>query len=338
MTDNVNIRTISLVFTSLLLFSCGSDEVEKYQGNRDNVENVKEQVSIIDIGDNILMGQGTRLSVMDNYLEFSDYSSPGKMIHLFDKSSMLYVASIGDLGQGPGEIISLGEVILNDKKNKIYVSDLGHQCVYSYDIDSLIRDKDYKPYIKYRMKRDMIPTYYYYISDTLCYATFIHFIDSKTRKRVSGKWNMMTGDVRLMGYEQPDVINRQPNFTFSIKQNLFVEYHGRADLISIFDGDFKLLHNVYGPDWNDGDDKRLNFFPAVICNNYIIAAYEGSLYREMKLPTKLHVFKLNGDYIKTLETGRRIHFMSADEDNNRLFLSFDDEIQFGYLDLKGILD
>jgi hypothetical protein len=51
-----------------------------------------------------------------------------------------------------------------------------------------------------------------------------------------------------------------------------------------------------------------------------------------------NVFDLDGNYIKTLDVGYRIWRMSVDEDNDRLFFTFDDEIQFGYLDLKGILD
>ena len=332
----MDIRFILYTCLLFILFSCDDKQTDVYQTRRDNVVNVK--LEKLDFGDDILMGRGTRIYVLDDFLEFSDYSSSEKMIHLLDKSTLSYVASIGDLGQGPGEIISLGQVMQNERKDKLYVSDLGHLCIYSYDIDSLKKDEDYKPYVKYHMQRDMIPTYLTFVSDTLCFATYVQYIDNKTTRRVSGKWNMKTNEVKLMDYIQPDVKNYQTNYAYSKKHNLFVEAHGRADLISIFDSSFNLKHNVYGPDWDDGDDQKLNFFPTVICNGYIISAYSGSSYRDYMLPTKLLVFKMNGDYVKTLETGCKIHFMSADEDNERLFLSLDEEFQFAYLDLKGILN
>lgn len=334
----MKVRFILLTFALSFLLSCENNKKEAYQSSRDNIVDVKGKIEELHLGDDILLGKGARAYGIRNYLILKDYTSSGKMIHLYDKNSFAYIGSTGDIGQGPGEIISLGDVMVNEEGDKLLVGDLGHFCIYSYDIDSLISDKDYKPFVKYRLDKMAIPSYITYISDTLCYATFVIPIDSKSYHSTSGKWNMKTGEMHLMEYQHPDVKKREVNYVYSRKHNLFVEYHGRADLISIFDGDFNLKRNVYGPDWNDGDGKLLCFFPAVIYHDYIIAAYEGSLYREYKLPTKLHVFSIDGDYVKTLETGRKVHFMSADEDNERLILSFDDEMQFGFLDLKEFLD
>ena len=327
---------ILYAFSLLFLLSCAGGGNEIHQSKRDNVLDVKDRLSALNLDDKFMMGQATRAYVVNDYLVFKDYSSTDKMIHLFDKNTFKYIGSTGDLGQGPGEIISLGDVMIS-RDRKLLVADLGHFCIYSYDIDSLRNDTDYLPVIRYRINKELVPTYITYLSDTLCYATFVVAKDDKTYSRTIGKWNMRSDEVILMEYEHPDVKDKQSNYVYSQEHDILVEYQGRADLISIFDGEFNLLHNVYGPDWNDGDSKLLCFFPAVICKDYIIAAYEGSPYQDYKLPTKLHVFRLNGEYVKTLETGKRIHFLSADEGNERLFLSFDDEMQFGYLDLKDLL-
>ena len=58
----------------------------------------------------------------------------------------------------------------------------------------------------------------------------------------------------------------------------------------------------------------------------------------MNLGTRFLIFDLNGNYLKTLETDYRIVKFCYDKDNNRLIMSLDDEIQFGYLNLDGILD
>ena len=329
---------LAMMALATLLVSCHSDEVEKHQYSRNQILNVASSMKVMDLGDDFPMGSSTRLTVDGDFLIFKDYSFANKMIHLFDKKSFRHLVSTGKVGQGPGEIISLGAVYVNETRDKLYVSDLGHYCVYSYDIDSLMADPDYLPYVRYRLDKSLFPASFIYLSDTLSYGTFIQPIDNKTIKRITGKWNMKTGEVKLMEYLQPDVKDKQTNIAYSRLHDTLVEGHGRADLISIFDGDLNLKHNVYGPNWNDGDKKLLSFWPLVTYKNYIIAAYAGFDYSESRLPTKLHVFKLNGDYVKTLETGHQIHYLSADEDENRLYFSLYDVIQFAYLDMKGILN
>ena len=49
-------------------------------------------------------------------------------------------------------------------------------------------------------------------------------------------------------------------------------------------------------------------------------------------------YLLDGNYLKTLETGYKIARFCYDRDNNRILLSMDDDIQFGYLDMKEFLD
>lgn len=53
--------------------------------------------------------------------------------------------------------------------------------------------------------------------------------------------------------------------------------------------------------------------------------------------TVLMVFNLNRITLKTLETEYKLSDFCYDEDNNRLILSLNDEIQFAYLDLDGII-
>ena len=48
------------------------------------------------------------------------------------------------------------------------------------------------------------------------------------------------------------------------------------------------------------------------------------------------IFTKMGDYIATLETGYRITCISYDSEADRIVFTFDDEIQFGYLDLESI--
>jgi hypothetical protein len=46
---------------------------------------------------------------------------------------------------------------------------------------------------------------------------------------------------------------------------------------------------------------------------------------------------MDGNYIKTIETGYRICDFCYDEKNNRVIMNLDNEIQFAYLSLDKIL-
>jgi predicted RNA-binding protein associated with RNAse of E/G family len=55
-------------------------------------------------------------------------------------------------------------------------------------------------------------------------------------------------------------------------------------------------------------------------------------------PTKFLVFDLEGNYLKTLETGYKICNICYDKKENRILMSLDDQIQFASLELDGLLD
>ena len=102
------------------------------------------------------------------------------------------------------------------------------------------------------------------------------------------------------------------------------------------DGD--LICNIYGPDWTADSSDISHYWNVNVCGDKIIASYSGGDHRtEAYYPTKFLVFNLNGDYLKTLETGYRIARFCYDEDNNRIIMCMDDDIQFGYLDLNEVI-
>ena len=54
-------------------------------------------------------------------------------------------------------------------------------------------------------------------------------------------------------------------------------------------------------------------------------------------PDKLIIFDLAGNHLATLNIGLPIVAFCFDKENNRIIFSFDDEFQFAYLDLDGII-
>ena len=66
-------------------WSCSQDsETEKHQSKRDQVVDVRDKMKEFSTQD-VLIGRISRTYLIDNYLIVTDYNSPDKLIHLFDK-------------------------------------------------------------------------------------------------------------------------------------------------------------------------------------------------------------------------------------------------------------
>ena len=91
-------------------WSCSQDsETEKHQSKRDQVVDVRDKMKEFSTQD-VLIGRISRTYLIDNYLIVTDYNSPDKLIHLFDKNTFEHLASSTYQGQGPDEITIIGHV------------------------------------------------------------------------------------------------------------------------------------------------------------------------------------------------------------------------------------
>ena len=331
MNDTDKIYIFLLIIIS---YGCtqGSD-TEKYQKSRDNIVNVHDKIKEIEI-ETVLIGRNSQSYLIDQYLIICDYTSPDQQIHLFNKNNFRYLASTAYKGQGPGEISNIGHVGIDESRRKFYVTDHGKQKIFSYDLDSVLKNPDYIPSVKMEMEIALFPDKYKYINDTLCIGRVIQPIGTNDFKPYVAKWNMITGDIKLMPYEHLDIKTKRSNVTVSAKHNRYVEYYSYHDLMTICDLDGNLKCNIYGPQWTSDKSQISGYWDAEFCGDKIVAAYSGGDHRtDAYFPTKLLIFDLKGNYLKTLETGYKLFRFCYDSENNRLILCMDDDIQFGYLDL-----
>lgn len=333
------------LFFIVFIGGCGSEsETEKYQKKRDNIIDVRKQVKEIVIED-VLIGRVARPFLIDNYLVIGDYTSIDKLIHIFNKKNYDYLTSVASVGQGPNEITNMGHIGIDEIHHKFYVSDHGKQKIFSYDIDSVVVDSFYIPKVKMKMNEGKFPDRYLYVNDSLCIGLIIEPIGSNNFKPSVAKWNMNTGEIVLMKYEHPNIKKKRISFTASIENGIYVECHNYHDLITICSLNGNLKYNIYGPNWSDEKSKTSYYREAVFCKDKILVSYSGEdtfskdRIGGMKLnnPTKFLVFDLEGNYIKTLETGYQIYEYCYDRENNRIIMILDDEIQIAYLDLDEII-
>lgn len=328
-----------LLCAIMLLSGCARDtETEKYQRKRNTILYVKENIVPIEIED-IAIGALTRTYLVNNYLIIADYNSYDKLIHILDKQTFKYIQSIGNRGQGPGEITNMGNITADEKSNLLFISDHGKQVIFSYNLDSTIVDPYYMPNVKATLDGTIFPDSYVYYNDTLCFGVIIEPIGNNDFKSTSGKWNMKTGNIELLEYIHPKIEKKRVATAISIDKQIIVEGYSRYDLMTIYNYDGSLKCNIYGPNWTNDRTNIDHYNKLTFCDNFIVSLYSGKDRRsKQRYPTTFIVFDINGNYIKTLETEYQITGFCYDQKENRLIMSLDDDIQFAYLNLNQIIE
>lgn len=320
----------------VLLAACGSSsETEKYQSSRSEIIKVKEKIQEIDTGEDVLIGRRSRACYSQDYLIIMDYEAWDGAIHLFDKKDFRYLASAGTKGQGPDELTVMGCVSIDEARRKLYVTDNAKYKVFSYDMDSIVSmGRSYRHQVKATFDTSRIPSDAIYVNDTLSYCRLIVPTSVSTFDQMIGKWNMLTGDIKVIGERHPDTHRKRSLIDVSMEKRMIVEVYYNYDLMNILDLDGNIQCCIYGPDW--GTDGLQTFEDVMITPNHILAGYSGAEWAKGDT-YKIHVFDLKGNYQQTLDIGYKMRGCTYDKTHHRLFMIFNDEIQFGYLDLKGLI-
>lgn len=331
-----------LVITS---WSCTQNsQTEKKQNKRNKIIDIHSKIKEIEM-EEIMISNLSRLFLINDYLIIGDYKTQDKLINIFNKNTFGHILSTAYQGQGPGEIANMGYIGTDAKNHSIFVSDHGKQKIFHYNLDSVFTYKFYEPKVKINMSEKKFLDKYQYINDTLSVALIIEPTGNSGYNQSVAKWNMNTGNITFMKYKHPDITKKRVNIAVCPGKEIYVECYSFYDLMTICDLNGNLIYNIYGPDWNISDTKNKYYNKVQFCKEYIFALYMGDddliedRNRRVKAnhPTKFIIFDINGNYIQTLETGYQITDFCYDEENNRIIMGMDDEIQFAYLDLNGIL-
>lgn len=327
---------------TIVCLSCTQNTgTEKYQKRRDQVINVHNRIKGIAIED-VFIGDYSRIQIIEDYLFIIDFKSATEFIRIIDKNSFKHVRSTALKGQGPGEIVRIGYITEDNVNRKFYVTDHGKNKIFSYDLDSVIANTEYLHVEKMKMGDQIFPTEYVYINDTLSIGVAIQRIGNGNFNPIVGKFNLETGDIKLMDYTiNPNVKKKRICFDLSIEHGLYVECYMPHDLMTICNLDGDLKYNIYGPNWDTETHGTDHYGPVLFCGNRIVALYSGdkSFTEDIRPihPTKFRVFDLEGNYLQTLEAEYPIMDFCYDKDNHRIIMSIDDDTQFAYFDLDGVM-
>ncbi|GHV50623.1 hypothetical protein FACS1894181_11400 [Bacteroidia bacterium] len=338
------IKHLSFLLSIALCWGCADNPTEKHTGSRNNAVNVHDRIKEIPTEETPI-GNINSIYLMADYLMIKDYRSPDMMLLLFDRKTFNYVGSFIPKGEGPGYITRIGHIGVDEARRKFYVTDMGRQKIFAYHLDSLLANPKYMPEEKIKLNETLFPTHYHYISDTFCIGIMMEPIGNSTFTQSVARWNMNTGEITPLKYERINVKRRRLFSAVSAEKGLVVKCYRHFDLMTICTLDGDLKYNIYGPGWNENRNTNgiTYYTDPIFYGDRIFALYSGGdTYTEdgqhVNFPTKFHIFDLDGNYLKTLETGYEITGFCYDKENNRLILDMDDDIQFGYLDLAGLVE
>lgn len=243
-------KTIGMMMLAFLCACSSQTETEKHHRSRSKVVKVKDRVKEIDTGNDVLIGRSARALYSEDYLVIQDYDAWDGAIHLFDKKDFRYIASAGNKGEGPNELTVMGDVSVDEARRKFYVTDNAKYKVFSYDMDSIVSmGRSYRHQVKAKFDTSRIPGDAIYINDTLSYCRLIVPTSASTFDQMIGKWNMLTGEIKVIGGKHPDTHQKRSLIDVSMEKNMMVEVSYQYDLMNISDLDGNIQCYIYGPDW-----------------------------------------------------------------------------------------
>ncbi len=355
MQNRTKVAMSTIFALSLLLVGCSGDPItEKHQPTRDNIIDVSDKIVKVDLGNELLLGQG-ELIIVDDYLILNDYLSKKELLHIFDLDNLEHVWSGLRKGRGRGEVLHLTKISADPKGRRFYT--MTNSRMVSFDLDSMMNVRDYAPasYANIAIDEDekmlRSASSVKYLSDTLSLALMFSIFKGSSVSFNNGmiyseggsisvqSINITRGDMRVVERSYPDGI--EPFFfgNGSLEHNIVVEGHHSEDLLSISDFDGNLICNVFGPNWGSRE-KRQGFMDNIeFINDQIFTVYSGEVVSKdiMAKPQCITIFGLDGDYIKTINLGVGVFDYVYDAKNDRLLLFVeDDENPFVYLDMRHI--
>ena len=332
---------MNVLYFILLLFifcGCSHPQGKSYEFRDAMFFDVKDSVQEICI-DSPLIGGWSRSYMMDSFLVICDHRSLDSQIKIFNKNDFSYIGGTGCMGEGPNEITTIGPLMIDEGHRRIYVSDYGKNTFYIFELDSIIVNSKYFPKEVIKMGATSFPDRFFYVNDSMAYVRSIVVNSGEHYQQSVAEWNIKTGDMSLLFPIHPSIERKRSAFVVSLEHDLIVDCYIHHDLLGLYSLDGKMKTFVYGPNWDDRTDNSMIYFQgAIICHDKILAAYSGGRnWTDEQYVNSFLVFDLEGNCLKKIHFGYKAVDFCYDEDNDRIFLVLEDEIQFAVLPLRGLL-
>ncbi|MDE6263913.1 MAG: hypothetical protein K2M11_02095 [Paramuribaculum sp.] len=331
---------ITLLIFIYVCFSCGKKDSINVTQERDNEIDVSELIEEFPV-DSVLIHAGARFYGSNRYLYIKDSESTDKITSVFLLPDGKYMGQFMDFGAGPNEVASAGSISVItspiDGREKALLIDHGNYRIYGYDVDSALTDSTYTPISIKPLDELVMPSRYIYINDTLGFARKIVLHPGSPKFDQSlGKYNLKTGELIDFALEE-HIAGNQSVFTVSEESERVIEAGTNIDIVVIYDYDGNVVKRIKGPNYKPKAEGRKSYFSNVkIAGPYILGVYSGGdWYTADYIGKNIEVWDLDGNYIATLNMGKRIRDMYYHNPSGILWLSIvEDDMVFGKLNLE----
>lgn len=242
----------------------------------------------------------------------------------------------GIFGAGPGEISNVGCRMIDAKNRILYCRNSSQWNYVGFELDKAIGDPYYKAFVKLRhTKTDdkRIPSVSAtYINDsTVINASRVPNNDWSAFDMRIGKLDLRSGESTYLN-QTPLETGSIYHVAASEAQNLIVASGQNVDHINIYDLEGNLKRSIYGPNYQEKLKKVYYNSSPVITDERIYVIYRKPGSRH-DYGNEIVEFDLDGNYIRTLDTGIPVIRIVYHTKTNRLYFGSTAEPQFGYIQL-----
>lgn len=335
----IAIGTTTLIF---LLSACGGEKknlpITLMYDKWDNAVSITDKIESAynEAIDSAIISGGTLLLANQDKLFIEDYNSTEKILHVINIPKSQYLGSFGNFGEGPSEIIRPGS-IFSLGSERLAVFDYGHWCVKTFDVDSALTYSDYIPQTLVSLSDNEgtlgFPDRFVLVHEDWGIGRLIMPGDRGGYSQALCSFNIKTGSINPFG-EQNNAKGFRSSVAASYKDSVIVEVSSTQDIIRIYDLRGKVTRTIHGPLYDTKPSRELAFYSkAVIGDGQIYAVYSGEDKFHNFCGKKIIILSLTGEYIGSYQLDNQITDIAYSREYNRLYMSFDGDRQFGYLQI-----
>lgn len=337
-------RCVSYIYIAATLFmvSCSNSRTND-RLNGEIIENISQKVKGFD-SEKFYLHSWSNIICSGGKIFITDSQSTDSIIGVFNASDLAFEGLIAKVGPSPEEITVPGALQYDPQIGRLSIFDYGQMTIKTYNVDSALSDRPYHPQITGKIPNGHIPDRYVRLNDSVGISRLIKMPDNPAERngynQTLCKYNILTGEI-----DEFDIPDRQNGlktlFAVNAPKNRIVECAINNDLISIYDIDGNKLRDIQGPNYDsEGVVKGVRFFTHITTSDdNIFALYSGSDDKSKNSYGQyIHIYDLEGNYIKTLDAGMLIGHIAYDDSSNRLIMICEDsDVQLAYIDLNGIV-
>jgi len=330
----------------VLIASCNQSETEKKYSKWKPATKMGNQIETIHTP--FILGKPTFKVLNNTFIinELRPYND--KAIHFFQADSFTYIGSTGKTGRGPGELGRAGNLATNAQTGHFWLSDFSKYILWKFNLDSALTSPNYMP-VAQPMSKEHFMVRMAFVNDTLAMGNVLAPISPSNYEMKVAFLNTKNNKIEVLNHPVPGYITEKRTNSFialSRRRKLYARAYIEYDLLTIRKFNGELICNIKGPGWSKTHQPVKKYYSHVaIVGDYIIAAYlgeDGLALDETKRtvsvsPTKLLIFDLKGNHLKTIDTQNPINNFTVDKKNGRIILCFTNrEKPLGYLNLNTI--